>query len=96
VRTGLADLDARARGKQGKSFAEVDAVTQDAIMREVEPSDFFYTARLLVVLGVFADPSYGGNRDGVGDRILGIVHQPAYQPPFGYYDEAAAKAGGAL
>ena len=33
-----------------------------------------------------ASPEYGGNRDGVGWRMIGFVDEHAFQPPFGYYD----------
>ena len=42
--------------------------------------------RALTLAGVFADPSYGGNRNGIGFQILDMKHQAAFQPPFGYYD----------
>jgi len=37
-------------------------------------------------LGMFSDPSYGGNRNGIGWELLGFRNDHAYQPPFGYYD----------
>jgi gluconate 2-dehydrogenase gamma chain len=94
MRAGLADLDTRARGKHAKAFAELAETEQDAIMRELEASDFFFFARMLTVMGTFADAAWGGNRDGAGNRILDIEHQPVYQPPFGYYDAEAARTGG--
>jgi len=35
---------------------------------------------------MFALPSYGGNRDGIGWTLLGFDDTHAYAPPFGYYD----------
>jgi hypothetical protein len=57
-------------------------------MREIETTPFFATARTLVVIGTFADPSYGGNRDGAGWTIIGIEHGASYTAPFGWYDAA--------
>jgi hypothetical protein len=94
IRAGLADLDTRA-GQRGGAFAELSPSDQDAVMREVESTPFFGSARMLVVLGTFADPSHGGNRDGAGMKILRVDHQPSYQPPFGYYDGEAMRGGGA-
>ena len=93
VKQGIADLDARARRrmKGAKGFADLDAASQVRVMRQVEQQPFFFMGRMLTVMGVFADPGYGGNRDHAGARILGIVHQPAYQPPFGWYDAEEAK-----
>jgi len=46
----------------------------------------FHTARTLVVIGTFADPSHGGNTGGAGWSMIGIDHQPSYEAPFGWYD----------
>ncbi|MCI0437345.1 MAG: gluconate 2-dehydrogenase subunit 3 family protein [Gemmatimonadetes bacterium] len=91
----LADLDRRANDAHGTGFASLDASQQDAIIHAVEQEPAFSTARLLVVTGVFADASYGGNRGDAGWQILGYRPQSAYQPPFGYYDAEAAASGGA-
>lgn len=87
IHAGLADLDARAR-KAGapNGFASLSSDRQIAIMRQIEHEPFFTAARTLVVIGTFADPSYGGNRDGTGWRLVGIDHRPSYQAPFGWYD----------
>lgn len=98
LRELLADLDqaTHARGDSVSNFAELEPATQDELMRAAEDTQGFFLARLLVVAGVFSDPSYGGNRDGAGVVILGIDPQPVYAPPFGRYDaEAAPSAGGA-
>ena len=31
-------------------------------------------------------PAYGGNRDGVGWKLIGFEDRHVFQPPFGYYD----------
>jgi hypothetical protein len=41
---------------------------------------------LLTLVGMFALPKYGGNRDGVGWKLLGFQDQHIFEPPFGYYD----------
>jgi gluconate 2-dehydrogenase gamma chain len=94
VREGLALLDQRARDRGASGFAELAADARDAVLRDVETTPFFGTMRLLTIGGMFADPSYGGNRDGAGRRLLRIEHAAAYAPPFGYYDAEAAAAGG--
>jgi hypothetical protein len=91
VRAGLADLDARARAfGAARGFASLTAGGQAAVLRDVERGDFFKAARTLVLIGAFADPSHGGNRDGAGWAMMGIDHRPSYTAPFGYYDAAAA------
>ena len=42
--------------------------------------------RFDTLVGTFALPSWGGNRDFAGWRLLGVEHQPFFQAPFGYYD----------
>jgi hypothetical protein len=41
---------------------------------------------MLTLFGMFSTPSYGGNRDGAGWKLLGFEDMHAFQPPFGYYD----------
>lgn len=93
---GLADLDARAAAAHDVAFADAAPEQQDAIMHDVEGSEFFFMARMLTLAGTFSDPSHGGNRDHAGFTLLGMEHAAAYQPPFGWYDEQNARdAGGA-
>lgn len=87
IRAGLADLDARARAAGARvGFASLPDATQLAVMRQIERDPFFTAARTLVVIGTFADESYGGNRDGVGWTLIGLEHRPSYTAPFGWYD----------
>jgi gluconate 2-dehydrogenase gamma chain len=87
LRTGLADLDRRARESGAREgFASLTVAKQIAIMRAIETGPFFATARTLVIIGTFADASYGGNRGGVGWSIIGMEHQASYVAPFGWYD----------
>lgn len=96
VKTGLTELDARARRRIGgrEGFAALTPRRQDAVLRAVENTEWFFYARLLVVLGMFGHPSYGGNQDGVGWRLIGFDDRGAYQPPFGYYDAEYARQAG--
>ena len=41
---------------------------------------------LLTLLGMFSLPSYGGNRGGVGWKLIGFEDAHVFQSPFGYYD----------
>lgn len=92
VRKGLVDLGGRAaKRKAGAKFSALAAAQQDAILTEIEKGEFFQGIRYLTMVGMFADPRYGGNQGGVGWKILGFEHRPTYTPPFGYYDAEAAK-----
>lgn len=94
VREGLADLDTRAQAEHGADFADLDAAQQDALIGDVVDTPFFFLGRMLVVIGVFADPVHGGGRDGVGHALLGMEHAAAYQPPFGWYDTEYVRLNG--
>ncbi len=88
---GVADLDRRAarRWKGSAGFAALTSSQQDELLREIEKTPFFEAVRFDTIVGVFALPSWGGNRDYAGWKLLGIDHQMAYQAPFGYYDAEA-------
>ncbi|HSK20309.1 MAG TPA: gluconate 2-dehydrogenase subunit 3 family protein [Longimicrobiales bacterium] len=91
---GLADLDARATEAHGVAFGDAAPEQQDAIMHDIEDTQFFFMARMLTLAGTFSDPSHGGNRDHAGFTLLGMEHAAAYQPPFGWYDEQHARSEG--
>jgi gluconate 2-dehydrogenase gamma chain len=96
IRAGILDLDARARRRRSDvtSFADLPSADQIRVMRQVEETPFFFTGRMLSIMGVLADPRHGGNRDGASAKILGIEHRASYQPPFGWYDAEQADARG--
>ena len=85
---GLKDLNEGVRGRypQASSFAALSPSQQLEYLASIESSAFFASLRYLTVLGMFSDPSYGGNRDGIGWKLLGFNNDHAYAPPFGYYD----------
>jgi gluconate 2-dehydrogenase gamma chain len=92
---GLEDLNSRARTKWPgtTSFASLPPVRQDELLKAIERTEFFEDMRFGTVVGMFANPSYGGNRNQVGWKLLGFQAHGLYQPPFGYYD-AEARGGG--
>jgi gluconate 2-dehydrogenase gamma chain len=81
-RTGILDLDRYCGERTGREFVQLEAEQQDAIVGELErraisdKSDplgqFFEVIREHVVQGLFCDPLYGGNRGGVGWRLVGF------------------------
>lgn len=85
---GVQDLNRRAAGKSKGSagFAKLTPGQQDELLHEIEKSPFFQAARFDTIIGTFALPSWGGNRDYAGWHMLGLDHQPRFQPPFGEYD----------
>jgi len=108
---GIADLNQRAALKRpatgtapaaaataaATGFVALTPAQQDELLREIEQTPFFQTVRFDTLVGTFALPSWGGNRDFAGWRMLGIEHRPFFSAPFGYYDNAAnanAKSNG--
>ena len=93
---GVRDLDERsfrlasngARSGQAKStgFIALTAPQQDDVLRDVERTPFFQAVRFDTIVGMFALPTWNGNRAYAGWHMLGLEHQPQFQPPFGYYD----------
>ena len=70
-------------------FSDLDEEDQDAYLKMKEQSLFFRGARILTIFGVFSMSSYGGNRDNIGWKLLGMDGPPhAWSYPFGYYDAA--------
>ncbi len=93
ARKGLTDLNARAakRKPAGRSFGQLSVAEQDALLEEIENTGFFQGTRFATMVGMFANPSWGGNRDYVGWKLLGFEPHAIHKPPFGYYDAQAAK-----
>jgi gluconate 2-dehydrogenase gamma chain len=85
---GVKDLNRRAgrKWKGTAGFAALTTAQQDELLHEIEKTPFFQAARFDTIVGTFALPTFGGNRDYVGWHMLGFEHQPRFQPPFGFYD----------
>ena len=85
---GIANLNRRAQAKVAGAagFAALPPGQQDEVIREIEATPFFQAVRLDTIVGTFALPSWGGNRDYMGWHLLGLEHQMTFQAPFGYYD----------
>lgn len=94
VRRGIADLARRAARRKGRgaSFAALAAEEQDAILAEIEQEEFFGAVRYLTMVGAFANPSHGGNRDRAGWAMIGFDPRSSHTSPFGYYDAPQARA----
>ena len=94
IRAGLAPLQAESINKFGiEKFAGLDDAQKIELLTGIEETPFFETVRFLTLAGLFTNPSYGGNRDQVGWKLIGFDIQHASQPPFGYYDADYAAKG---
>jgi gluconate 2-dehydrogenase gamma chain len=76
----------RERHPAVRSFASLTSEQQVEYLKEIDQTPFFNTTRLLTLLGMFSLPEYGGNRDGVGWKLIGFEDRHVFRPPFGYYD----------
>ena len=86
--SGLDELnrEARHRWPGAGRFASLSSERQIELLHAVEQTPFFQTMRFMTIAGTFADPSWGGNHDKIGWRILGFEDRYVWQPPFGDYD----------
>ena len=90
LREGLGDLDLRARAESpGRPFADLPFGQQTRVLQTIDSSPFFGQMIFLTHCGMFALPSWGGNRDRAGWALIGFDDRHAWQPPFGYYDAQA-------
>jgi gluconate 2-dehydrogenase gamma chain len=89
----LQALDAQAKKTvpQAVSFAALTSAQQIEAMKAMEKSDAFGILRGYTLVGFLGDPADGGNKDGVGWKLIGFEDKFYYAPPFGYYDAQAAK-----
>jgi gluconate 2-dehydrogenase gamma chain len=95
---GLEATDAYARRVYGASFASLTPAQRDGVLTAMDGNtaagfanarNFFNRARRLTLEGMFGDPHYGGNKNGVGwDLIRYPGPRPAVGPEMQRLDEA--------
>jgi gluconate 2-dehydrogenase gamma chain len=86
---GLKELATEA-GKKFPGTVRFSALTgaqQDEVLKAMEKGKFFGAMRFATIAGMFALPTYGGNRNYIGWKLVGQDLQLDYQSPFGYYDQ---------
>jgi hypothetical protein len=95
VLNGLADVNQKvlARWPGTTSFSALKPEQQDEYLKSIEKTPFFGQTRFATCIGMFGNPSYGGNQDQVGWKLLGFESHGIYQPPFGFYDAEVRKGG---
>jgi gluconate 2-dehydrogenase gamma chain len=88
---GLNDL--RAKTKElfplVEKFSDLKSTQQIQTLTAMEKTPFFQQVRLHTIVGFFANPEYGGNRDKIGWKLIGFEDKFDWQPPFGSYDRDA-------
>jgi gluconate 2-dehydrogenase gamma chain len=94
LRPGLLELNANAAARYGaERFHRLDGEAQDALLAEIDSGAFFQTLRTMTLMGAFASPAHGGNRNQAGWALLGFQDRHLWFPPFGHYDAAHHTAG---
>ncbi len=85
---GLKELQSQVkkRFKTTTSFSELSSAQQIQLLKAIEKSQFFELVRTMTIIGMFANPSYGGNYNQLGWKLLGFEDQFYFEPPFGFYD----------
>jgi gluconate 2-dehydrogenase gamma chain len=101
-KAGLADLHDRVREAFPgvEKFSLASAEQQDAMLHALEADaplakgssrisakEFFGVVRAHTVVGFLVDPESGGNRGGVGWKLIGREPEHMFRPPFGFYDK---------
>ena len=85
LRNGLEAFQAGIDG--GRNFSALSDAEQDAWLEANQETPFFGLMRLMTFSGFFGMSRYGGNKDGIGWKLLGMdPNAHAYVSPFGYYD----------
>jgi gluconate 2-dehydrogenase gamma chain len=69
------------------SFDENAPTGRRAFRARPGTQNFFEAVRLHTIQGFLIDPEFGGNRDGVGWKVIGREPEHIFQSPFGYYDK---------
>jgi gluconate 2-dehydrogenase gamma chain len=81
---GLHAIDSYCVSELGAPFAKLGQAEQDAVLTDLAAgkladagvdADFFNLLRGHVLEGMFCEPSYGGNRDLIGWRLVGFPGQ---------------------
>jgi len=92
-RTGMASVQQKRKDlfPGSASVAALKSEQQIQLIHAIEKTDFFELLRTHTLYGFLGNPSYGGNRDKVGWKLIGFEDRGAFQPPFGYYDASGGK-----
>jgi gluconate 2-dehydrogenase gamma chain len=87
-RNGLASVQQKRKElfPGSASIAALSNGEQIKLIHAIETTDFFGLLRTHTLYGFLGNPSYGGNRDHIGWKLIGFEDRMAFQPPFGYYD----------
>jgi Gluconate 2-dehydrogenase subunit 3 len=85
---GLKELQSKQKKmfKNSTKFSDLNSEQQIKVLKAFEKNEFFEAIRVHTIMGFFADPSYGGNYDKIGWKLIGFQDDFYFKAPFGYYD----------
>ena len=85
---GLKELQAKQKKmfKNSAKFSDLISEQQIKVLKAFEKNPFFDLVRTHTIIGFLADPSYGGNYDKIGWKLIGFRDDFYFKPPFGHYD----------
>ncbi len=85
---GLKELQAKQKKmfKNSAKFSDLNAEQQIKVLKAFEKNGFFEMVRAHTIMGFLADPSYGGNYDKIGWKLIGFQDDFNFKSPYGYYD----------
>jgi len=87
-RSGMAAVEKKRQElfPGSKSIVALSSAQQIQLIKAIEHTEFFELLRTHTMYGFLGNPSYGGNRDHIGWKLIGFEDRMTFQPPFGYYD----------
>jgi len=94
-RRGLKDLERTTREifAGPNRFSSLTPAQQLQVLAAIEKTEFFEVVRVHTIMGFLAKPTYGGNYNDTGWKLIGFADQMTNEPPFGYYDREFSKRG---
>jgi gluconate 2-dehydrogenase gamma chain len=81
------DVGAKVRGQT--KLSALTPAQQDEVIKSIDKTPFFFAVRFATLCGMFSLPTYGGNKDFAGWKLLGQVEAMEFKPPFSWYDTPA-------
>src|ERR1044071_4416562 len=81
---GLVELQKKQKKmfKNSAKFSGLNSEQQIKVLKAFEKNPFFEMVRVHTIMGFFADPSYGGNYDKIGWKLIGFKDDFYFKPPF--------------
>jgi gluconate 2-dehydrogenase gamma chain len=85
---GLKSLQSKQKSmfKNSAKFSNLTSEQQIKVLKAFEKNEFFQMVRAHTIMGFLSDPSYGGNYDKIGWKLIGFRDDFYFKPPFGHYD----------